>query len=187
MKSRIIFLFLLFPVLLVSNLFAQSMNTSVSKLGLESDEWAVLFPQIPHCEQNILIQQIDDTASIYALYVGKAVKSGKMIRYPKNNRCGKIEYVFSISGKSFSRKSTLSEPTPFYRPFKIKEFDTYTIYPRCGVGSPGISMSIFFDNDKIMYVNEKNQFGLLKFPKRANFSKIKIIINKLTISIKNNN
>ena len=188
MKSRKFFLTLLLTVLMAGNYYAQSSTPAREKFDLTEAEWAVLFPPVPECElKNLMTYQIGDIVQIYASYDWKRNNPAAENRPPTNYICGKIEYVFSISGKTIKPKFSDYKPSPFYIRFKIKTFDAYEIRPRCGVGSPGSVVNVYFEKDKKLSVTDKADYGFFKFAKKANYAKLKTIINTLAGSLKNVN
>lgn len=181
------FLFIVFfSVLLIGETFAQSIvNSGEIKIDLEISDWSVLFPEIEGCERKIQTWGMGDTFLVYANYIGESSKLESSNQDGKSYLCGKIEYIFSVSGKTIKPRSSNFKPMPWYRPFKIKNYDASRVSPKCGVGSPGISIYVYFDDDKFLHVTEQRENGtILKFAEKADYEKIKLAIDKFVNSIK---
>ena len=186
MKIQNFLFIILFSVLLIGETFAQSIaNSGEIKIDLEASDWSVLFPEMQGCERKIQNWGMGDTFLVYANYIRESDNPGSSNQNGKSYLCGKIEYIFSVSGKTIKPQSSNFKPMPWYRPFKIKNFDASRVTPKCGVGSPGISIHVYFDNDKTLNVTaqEENK-EILKFAERADYEKIKSAINKFVNSIK---
>lgn len=175
------FLMPLLAVLLGGSVRAQPVTIPAREIfDLSEAEWSILFPRIPNCEpKELMLEQTGDMARIYAFYSWTNSKPGTDIRPPKNYICGNIEYAFSISGKAIKPKFSDDKPSPFTTRFKLKTFDAYAVRQRCGVGSPGKSLDVYFANDKKLSVNDKTRGGLIRFPEKADYLKIKAVISKL--------
>lgn len=172
---------LIFPVLLAvfivgaDRIFAQ-----------QSEDWAVLFPEIPDCERKIQTRNIEDFFTVEAIYLTSAKSLKRMPFQNKQYYCGKISFDFYISDKKFDLKNR--DSTPFYRSFKIKNYHAFRILPRCGVGSPGTSIDVYFDENKILRVTDRrDNAAILKFVERADYKKIKFAVNKFVNSIRESN
>ncbi len=176
----------IFSLFLTIEVFAQNLDNSEQiQAKLQTIDWSVLFPEIPGCKPKIQAWQFDDFVEVqaYYLYVNKDLNRSN--QREAFDYCGKISFAFSVSGKSIKPHSKTPRSTPFYRPFKIKNYDAYSSYLKCGVGSQGESIDVFFDDDKKLSVTSKVINGaIFKFAERVDYKKINLAIVKIANSIK---
>lgn len=151
---------------------------SVNSQSTQITDWAVLFPEIPNCEQ--VIQALTRNNNVFEQTVIYEWKG-----YPKNKNenyvsCGTITLRSAHSARKEALQNFRLYDSPTNQRVKIRGFDAFRDGPMCGNDVWIGSTSVYFDDDKLLIVSAYGSAGaILEFAQNADYELIKNSMNKI--------